>query len=130
MWKVLMWLNLYCLSDICSKTGKNAFFVFLGHFCAYFRQSHDHKGWATSMPFTTINPTKPRTNPWIFWKKILRIGGIENPILESFLQKKILCFIPMKIRQSVLSSKDGSKFWWLPWPSAQNNSCVNICNTV
>ena len=25
------------------------------------------------------------------------------------------CFIPMKISQSFLASKDGSKFWWLPW---------------
>ena len=22
------------------------------------------------------------------------------------------------------------KFWWLPWFSAQNNTCLNICNTV
>ena len=26
--------------------------------------------------------------------------------------------------------KDGSKFWWLPWFPAKNNSCRNICNTV
>ena len=43
---------------------------------------------------------------------------------------RFFCFFPMKISQSVLSNKDGSKSWWLPWSSAQNNSCVNICNTV
>ena len=31
------------------------------------------------------------------------------------------CFIPMKISQSFLCSKDGSKFWWLPWFPAQKN---------
>ena len=47
-----------------------------------------------------------------------------------FSKKNLFCFIPMKISQSVLSSKDGSKFWWLSWFPAQNNSCINICNTV
>ena len=27
------------------------------------------------MPFASINPTNPRTNPWKFHEKILRIGG-------------------------------------------------------
>ena len=36
----------------------------------------------------------------------------------------------MKISQSFLCSKDGSKFWWLPWFPAQNNTCAKICNTV
>ena len=27
-------------------------------------------GWATSISFTSINPTRPRTNPWIFQKNI------------------------------------------------------------
>ena len=39
-------------------------------------------------------------------------------------------FIPIKISQSFLGSKDGSKFWCLPWSLAQNKSCINICNTV
>ena len=105
------------------------FFVFLGCFCP---QPHDHIGWATSMPFASINSTNPRTNPWNFQKKLLRIGGIEK---LSFFESAILnfkknCFIPRKISQSFFGSKDGSKFLWLPWFSAQNNSCVNICNTV
>ena len=32
------------LSDISSKTGKSAFFVFLGHFLVYIGQPHDHIG--------------------------------------------------------------------------------------
>ena len=35
-----------------------------------------NKGWATSTPFSSFNPTNPRTNPWYFWKKLSRIGGI------------------------------------------------------
>ena len=47
--------------------------AFLGCFCPYVRQPHDHIGWATSMPFASINFTNPRTNPWNFHKK-----NIEN----------------------------------------------------
>ena len=54
------------LSDISSKTGKNAFFVFLGCFWAYAGQLHNH--------IASINSTNPRTNPKNFHKKILRIG--------------------------------------------------------
>ena len=62
------------LSDITSKTGKKCILVFLGCFCTYVGQPHDHIGWATSMPFGSINPTNPTPNPWNFHKKILRIG--------------------------------------------------------
>ena len=44
----------------------------------YVGQSYDHISWAISMPFASINPKNPRTNPWNFWKKILRIGGFEK----------------------------------------------------
>ena len=52
------------------------------------------------MPFTSINPTNPRTNPWNFHKKILRIGGAGK---RGFLESAILiffwfffCFISVK----------------------------------
>jgi hypothetical protein len=70
--------------------------VFLGCFWAYVRQPHDHIGWATPMPFASINSTNPRTNPWNFHEKTLRIGGagkwgfFESAILNFF------CFISMK----------------------------------
>ena len=60
---------------------------------------HGHIGWATSMPFVSINSTNSRTNPWNFLEKILRI-------FSSFL-----CFIPIETSQSILVSKDWSKFW-------------------
>jgi hypothetical protein len=37
--------------------------VFLGCFWAYAGQPHNHIGLAMSMPFASINPTIPRTNP-------------------------------------------------------------------
>ena len=71
-------------------------------------------------------PVKSRLPP--FWKKVLKIGGIEKlSLLESVILEVFFCFIPMKISQSSLGSKDGSK---LPWFPAQKNSCLNICNTV
>ena len=65
------------------------------------------------------NLTNPRNNPrnflfenWTFWKKSV----FESAILKFVFEKKnFFCFIPMKISQSCLSIKDGSKFWWLPW---------------
>ena len=74
--------------------------------------------------------TNRRTNPWNFPKKILRIGGVEK---LCFFESAILIFLlhpPMKICQSFLDIKHGLKSRWFPWFSAQNNSCVNICNTL
>ena len=63
------------------KKTKNAFFAC---FWAYVGQPHDHIGWVTSMSFTSINPTNPRTNPWNFYEKILRISGAGKlPFFES-----------------------------------------------
>ena len=59
------------------KQAKNDFFVFLGHF------------WATSLPFASINPTNPRTNPWNFHEKILRIGGAAKWV---FFKSAVLNF--------------------------------------
>ena len=99
--------------------------MFLGHFWALVRQPHDHIGWATSMSFAPINSTNQRTNPWNFHKTILRIGDFAKP---SFFESAILdffflnfCLIPMKISQSFLCIKDGSKFWWIPWFPAKNH---------
>ena len=59
------------LSDVCSKTGKKCIFC-------VFRQSHDHVGWATSMPFASIYTTNPRTNPWNFCEKFPRIAKANS----------------------------------------------------
>ena len=66
-------------------------------------QPHNHINWATPMPFASINSTNPRTNPWNFHEKILRIGGagkwgfFESAILNFFFQDIFFfCFISMK----------------------------------
>ena len=86
------------------KQPKNTKYAFLGCFCPYVRQPHNHIGWATSMPFASINPTNPRTNPWNFHKKILRIGHFEKwPFwtighFEFYFskKKKIFCLISIQ----------------------------------
>ena len=65
---------------------------------------------------------------WRSWKtQFFWVGHFE-----FFFSKKknFFCFIPMKTCQSLLVSKDFSKFWWLPWFPAPNSTCLNICNTV
>ena len=64
-----------------------------------------------------------------FLPKILRIEVIEKlSFFESailiFFSKIFLCFIRMKTTESFLGSKDGSKFWWLPWFPANSLLCV------
>ena len=137
MQRALVWLNLYGLEAVGHKlkTGKNAFFVFLGHFWAYVGQPQDHIGWATSMPFASINPTNQRTNPWNFHKQILRIGDFkklrffELAILNFFFQKKI-CLIPMKISHKLCDRMDGTQFWCFPWFPANSLLCVILRYTV
>ena len=41
------------------------------------------------MPFASFNLTNPRTNPWNFHKKILRIGGVGK---SAFFKSAILNF--------------------------------------
>ena len=64
--------------------------MFFSHFWAYVGQPHDHIGWAKSMPFASVNPTNPRTNPWKFHEKILRIGGAGK---WCFFEAAILNFL-------------------------------------
>ena len=115
------------LSGVSSKTGKKCIFCVFRLFLRLcqtaskpYRFSH--------INVLCINQSYLLTQgsiPDIF-EKILRIGGIKKLILVF----RFFCFIPMKISQSFLCSNDWSKFWWLPWFVAQNNSCINICNTV
>ena len=74
-------------------------------------QPHNHRGWATSMPFASINPTNPRLNAWNFWKKTLRIGGIEK---LSFYES------------AILELKKKSSF---PWKSVTNYICDRMDGT-
>ena len=91
-----MWLNLYGHEAVQPKLKK----VFLALFWAYVGQPDDHTGWATLMPFASIYSTHPETNPWNFSKKILKIGGFENLILDIFSNISFR-FVPMKISQNL-----------------------------
>ena len=109
------------------------FFVFLGHFWAHIGQSHGHIGWAKSMPFASINPTNPRTNPWKFHEKILRIGGagkwgfFEAAIL-NFLSRPFwifFCFISVK-NPALLYEVSFFSALWMVFPESWKRSCPNF----
>ena len=105
--------------------------MFLGCFCPYIRQPHDNIGWATLMPFASINPTNPRTNLWNFREKFLRIGDFEkrcffeSAILNFFFRKKnfFFAFFPWKqvkvywlarMGQNFDQGTNASTFWPRP----------------
>ena len=73
------------------KNTKNAYF---GCFRPFVGQLHDHIGWASSMPFASINPTNPRTNPWNFGRncsafdEVEKLSFFESAILNFFFRKK------------------------------------------
>jgi hypothetical protein len=98
MRRALMYLNLYGCEAVRHK-GKNSLKTQILHFLPVFALMLDsHIGWDKSMPFASINPTNPRTNPWNFHKQILRIGDFEkctffeSAILNFFFQKKKFFF--------------------------------------
>ena len=113
--------------NVAQKQIKNAF---LACFWAYVGQPHGHIGWAIPMPFASMNSTNPRTAPWNFHKKILRIGDFEKwPFFESaildFFQKKKFCFVFFSNEENLgflMWYHFFSKFWWLPWFQAKNHS--------
>ena len=118
------------LSDKQPKNTKNTFFVC---FWAYVGQPHGHKGWAKSMPFALINPTNPRTNPWNFHEKILRIGGagkwgfFEAAIL-NFLSRPFwffFCFISVK-NPAYLYEVSFFSALWMVFPESWKRSCPNF----
>ena len=91
-------------------------FCVLCCFCTYVGQPHNHISWATSIPFTSINP---RTNPWNF----------EN---WRFWKTDILKNWPflMKISPNLYGRMDGSKFWCFTWFPENSLLCVKLRYTV
>ena len=134
-----MWLNGYGHQAVRHNQGlkqaKNAFFVLFACFRPYVGQPDDHISWVTLMPFTSIYPTGPRTNPAQFCKNILRIDSFEkhvvfeSAILKYFFQKEIFfCSIPWKtVKCFWVLCKDGSKIWWLPWFPANEVLGQHLC---
>ena len=85
-------------SDISSKTGKKCIFGVSRLFLGLCQTASQNIGWATSMPFASINPTNPRTDPWNFHKKILRIDRVEKwPFFESAILIFFFASSPWKL---------------------------------
>ena len=78
------------LANVSSKTRKKCIFCVFRLFWAYVGQPHDHISWGKPMPFASINSTNPRTDPWEFYEKILRIGGAGK---WGFFEAAILNFL-------------------------------------
>ena len=85
------------------------------------------------MPFASINSTNPRTNPWNFHEKILRIGGagkwgfFEAAIL-NFLSRPFwifFCFISVK-NPALLYEVSFFSALWMVFPESWKRSCPNF----
>ena len=118
------------LFDISSKTDKKCVFCVFRLFWAYVGQPHDHISWAKPMPFASINSTNPRTDPWEFHEKILRIGGagkwgfFEAAIL-NFLSRpfwNFFCFIFVK-NPALLYEVTFFSAPWMVFPESWERSC-------
>ena len=77
-----MWLN-HCGCQAVWRKLKKGVKMHLPLFWAYITQPDHHIGWAKSMSFTSIYPTRPRTNPWNFCKKYWQLAELENDIILS-----------------------------------------------
>ena len=75
-------IRIFCSAYI--QSTNYLFFVFLACFRAYVGQNDNHIGWTTSMPFASIYPTYPRTNPWNFAKKYLELAVLKNSVFLSW----------------------------------------------
>ena len=69
------------------------------------------------------------------WEKLSHLSKKFRLITLTFQfcldrVKKVQIFTTSCKTFAMSTAKDGSKFWWLPWFPAQNNTCAKICNTV
>ena len=120
MQRALVWLNLYGM-----------------HFLPVFELMSDSltatRVETNQRPFASINSTNPRTNPWNFHEKILRIGGagkwgfFEAAIL-NFLSRPFwifFCFISVK-NPALLYEVSFSSALWMVFPESWKRSCPNF----
>ena len=85
------------------------------------------------MPFASINSTIPRTNPWKFHEKILRIDGAGK---WGFFEAAILNFVsrPFWIFFCFISVKNPALLYevtifsaiWMVFPESWKRSCSNF----
>ena len=68
----------YMVIRLSNKRGKNAFLVFFALNWPFVGQPDNHIGWATSLAYTWVSSTYPRTISWNFGEKMFRIGGFEK----------------------------------------------------
>ena len=136
MQRAFVWLNL-CGREAVWHKLKNSLktqkMQFSPVFWSNVGHSNDHRSWATPMPFASINSTNPRTNPWNFHEKILRIGGagkwgfFEAAIL-NFLSRPFwifFCFISVKNPAHLYEVSFFSALWMV-FPESWKRSCPNF----
>ena len=86
------------------------------------------------MPFASINPTNPRTNPWNFHKKIWELAILKNALFLSrpfwiFPWKLVKVYWLGRMAQNCDQAKLGNTFW--PTPNILGGSVPNCeCNGV
>ena len=68
----------YMVVRLSNKRSKNAFLVFFALKWPFVGQPDNHIGWATSLAYTWVSSTYPRTISWNFGEKMFRIGGFEK----------------------------------------------------
>ena len=82
-WPFLSSLLGRCNSKATANPTKSDFYAFITCFWAYVRQPHGHIGWATPMPFASINkPILLTKGPIheIFAKKYWELAELENDL--------------------------------------------------
>ena len=127
MQRALVWLKLYGCEAIwqAQKQAKKTKKTFLAYFWAYVGQPHKHTSWATPIPFTSINSTNPRTNPWKFHEKILKIGRAgKRGIFESAILN-FFCFISVEKPARSYEVSFISALWMV-FPESWKRSCPNF----
>ena len=77
---------------------------------AYVRQPDGHIGWVTVMPFASINPTNPRTNPWTFHKKYWELSILKNALFWVGHFDFFFAFFPWKLIKVYWLARMGPNF--------------------
>ena len=72
------------------------------------------------MPFVSINPINPRTNPWNFGRNCSAFGDVEKLSSLSRPFWFFFCFIHMKISPKLCVRMDWTQFLILWWFTAKN----------